>query len=78
MREPLLIAVVVACPLMMIWMMRGGHDHGGHAHGHAHDDGSRPPKSASQLRRERDELERLIEERESAKGDSTPLEAGRR
>lgn len=29
----LLILLILACPLMMIFMMRGGHGHGGHAHG---------------------------------------------
>lgn len=35
----LLILLILACPLMMLFMMRGGHGHGGHAHGgHAHGD----------------------------------------
>jgi len=33
MKELLFIALVLACPLMMVLMMRG-HGHGGHAHGH--------------------------------------------
>ena len=32
MTEVLLIAVLLACPLMMILMMRGHHGHGRHAH----------------------------------------------
>ena len=67
MRELLFIALVLACPLMMILMMRG-HGHGGHAGqiGSRHDQGdtSSEPKSAAELRRQRDELDRLIEERE--------------
>lgn len=29
----LLILLILACPLMMIFMMRGGHGHGGHSQG---------------------------------------------
>lgn len=68
MRELLLIALIVACPLMMMWMMRGGHGHGG-----SHD--SSEPKSIAELRRERDELEGLIEERETEE-ESTPVGGG--
>ncbi len=68
-RELLFIALIVACPLRMIWMMRG-HGHGGHAHGHAVGSGHGPgdtssEKSTGELRRQRDELDRLIGERES-------------
>jgi hypothetical protein len=66
MRELFLIALIVACPLMMMWMMRGGH-------GRSHDSGE--PKSIAELRRERDELEGLIEERE-AEEESTPVGGG--
>jgi Spy/CpxP family protein refolding chaperone len=65
------LLLVLACPLMMMLMMRGGHGHGGgHAHGggghggHA-DNGNREP-SSEELRRQRDELDRLIEQRERA------------
>jgi hypothetical protein len=59
-RELLFIALIFACPLMMIWMMRG-HGHGGDTshiggrddHGHT----SSEPKSAAELRRQRDELD---------------------
>ena len=69
MRELLFIVLVLACPLMMILMMRG-HGHGrGHSgpvggcHG-GHDHESEPREaSTDDLRRRRDELERLIEER---------------
>jgi len=68
-RELLFIALILACPLMMIWMMCG-HAHGGHAHGHAVGSGHGPgdtssKKSTAELRRQHDELDRLIGERES-------------
>jgi hypothetical protein len=72
MREVLFIALVLACPLMMIWMMRGGHGHGGHAshdggvHGGHHDGTDAKDVSTQDLRRQRDELERRIEEREQS------------
>ncbi len=71
---PLLL--VLACPLAMLFMMRGMHG-GGHGHGHA--DRSRPrdgeqqevadarpsrtTMSLDELKRERDELNALIGER---------------
>jgi hypothetical protein len=56
----LFLLLLLACPLMMIWMMRGMH--GRHdAHGHS-DVGSAP--SLGELRRRRDQLDRQIEERE--------------
>ena len=70
MRELLLVAIFVACPLMMFFMMRGGHGHG--AHGHGHEAGAHEAKSTSALRREREELDRLIEERESEEETPTP------
>ena len=33
MSNVLLFLLILACPLMMLFMMRGGHGHGGHAHG---------------------------------------------
>lgn len=55
-----LLLLVLACPLMMVLMMRG-HGHGGGGHDHGPE-----PREAStdDLRRRRDELERLIGERE--------------
>jgi hypothetical protein len=72
MSQYLFLLLVLACPLMMIFMMRG-HGHGashgqgtqsGHAgcghSGHARED----PVSVDDLRRQRDELDRQIAERE--------------
>ena len=76
MRELLLVAIFVACPLMMFFMMRGGHGAHGHghgAHGHGHEAGAHETKSTSALRRERQELDRLIEERESEEETPTPV-----
>ena len=70
MRELLLVAIFVACPLMMFFMMRGGHGHGAHGH---HEAGAHETKSTSELRREREELDRLIEERESEEETPTPV-----
>jgi len=33
MRELIFLLLVLACPLAMLLMMRGGHGHGGHSHG---------------------------------------------
>ena len=70
MREVLFIALVLACPLMMIFMMRGGHGHGvqaghgGGCHGGYDDGSSTKDASTQELRRQRDELDRRIAERE--------------
>jgi hypothetical protein len=75
MRDLLLVAVVLACPLMMVFMMRGGHGHGrnhrGHEGGDAHELEPRQT-SMDDLRRRREELDRLIEQREQSEED-TPL-----
>jgi hypothetical protein len=67
MREVFVVALVLICPLMMIWMMRGhGHGHG-HSHGAAgredHENGHQHT-STDELRRQRAELDREIDERE--------------
>ena len=69
-----LLLLLLACPLLMVCMMRGGHgahsagDHSGHGCGHGgHNhasEGAEP--SLDELRRRRDDLDREIEERESA------------
>jgi hypothetical protein len=53
------LLLVVACPLAMWLMMRGGHghDHGGHGHGTT-------AASTDDLRRRRDELDREIAARD--------------
>jgi hypothetical protein len=78
----LLLPLILACPLMMVFMMRGMHGgHGGnadgqaHGHGgcgHGHSDRAASP-SLDELRRRRDELEQQIEEREEEK---TPVGGG--
>jgi hypothetical protein len=78
MKELLFIALVLACPLMMFLGMRGGHGHGGHAHRHggggSEDREARTERtSAAELRRRRDELDRLIEEREAEQETPTPI-----
>ena len=50
-----LILFALACPLMMIFMMRG---HGGHGGGHGH--GEHSQKSLDELKAERDELNEEI------------------
>jgi hypothetical protein len=83
MREILFIALMLACPLMMMFMMRGGHGHGGgHAGGghRGHDRGLAPREaSTDDLCCQRDELDRLIEEREQADSERelTPTGWGR-
>ncbi len=86
MSQYLFLLLVLACPLMMIFMMRGhghghgasqgrdGHDHAGHAD-HA-DCGDEEPVSVDDLRRQRDELDRRIAEREwqGASGDDRSVE----
>ena len=70
----LLLLLILACPLSMVWMMRSGHGHGhgGHDHGsHDHDveDAHAPlmrERSTQGLHELRDEIDRMIEERESA------------
>ena len=77
----LLFLLILACPLMMIFMMRGrGHGgHGGHdqtagansqsdgEHGHVHDEHCRhDDESLDDLKRSRDKLDAEIEERERA------------
>lgn len=68
MREALFVVLVLACPLMMIWMMRGhGHGHGAgrpeqHHNGPEH-------ASTDDLRRQRADLDRAITEREQFERD---------
>jgi hypothetical protein len=56
----LFLLLILACPLMMLLMHRGGH--GGHDHG-AHGQ-AREPESTDDLRHRRDELDREIAARD--------------
>ena len=69
----LVLLLVLACPLMMVWMMRGGH--GGHSHAshgpgnsHMHAGGGEVPGGSSldELHRRRAELDVEIAELEEA------------
>jgi len=77
----LILLLLLACPLAMVWMMRGhgghashgtgdgGHaSHGaGHGCGHGGDVSEDPDRSSlDELRRKRDELEARIEELEQS------------
>jgi hypothetical protein len=67
--SPLLILLLLACPLMMIFMMRGhGHAYGQDAAGHGgHHDSNQDPTerpSLEELRARVDELEAQISARE--------------
>jgi hypothetical protein len=70
----LLLLLLLACPLMMMWMMRGGHGgHAGEGHTHGaagghggHDDvDATAEPSLDDLRRQRDELDNEISKREA-------------
>ena len=52
----LLFLLILACPLVMWFMMRGGH---GHTHGQSHG-----PASVDELRRRREDLDQEIAARE--------------
>jgi len=69
MRELILIAAILVCPLMMMLMMR-------HGHGHGHEAPDEAKVSTSELHRRRDELDRVISEREeTALEERTPTGA---
>ena len=82
----LFVLFLLACPLMMIFMMRGMHGgHGdnadnadnGHEQTAGDSNGQADPDSSSSLddlRRQRDELDRQIEEREGE--EQTPVRSG--
>lgn len=70
------LLLVLACPLAMFWMMRGGHGahdhashghaaHGGHGGGHGHDSAPES-RSVEELRRRREELDDEIARLEQA------------
>ena len=70
-----LLLILLVCPLMMIFMMRGMHGGGqgsaGHGHSHGGDGATsseedcKTPVSLDELRRQRDSLDREIDEREA-------------
>jgi hypothetical protein len=66
----LLLLLVLACPLLMWLMMRGGHGHGHGGHGSHHaatiDGHHGDVASTDDLRRRRAELDRAIAARERA------------
>ena len=64
MRELIFFLLVLACPLAMLLIMRGGHGHGGRSHMSSHGDSDGQRLSADELRRRRGELDRLIRQRE--------------
>ena len=61
MSQYLFFLLILACPLAMMFMMRGGHGHGGHAHGSA---GADESSSLEELRRRRDALDAQIAARD--------------
>ena len=72
------LLLILACPLMMFFMMRGMHGGHGHAQGGGHDrDGADSSASLDELRRRREQLDRQIEEREAGEKQS-PVGAGGR
>jgi hypothetical protein len=61
------LLIVLACPLMMVFMMRGMHGGRGAQGDHDHGSPAEPAEtSVDDLRRRRAELDRMIDERESA------------
>lgn len=52
----LLILLLLACPLMMVFMHRGGHGHGAHGD-HEHGQGRTDAPSLDELRGRRDEID---------------------
>lgn len=63
MSQYLFLLLILACPLLMVFMMRGGHGHGGHAQAHG-SSGAQEPSSLGELRRRRDKLDLEIAARE--------------
>lgn len=60
-----LVLLLLACPLMMVFMHRGGHGaHGGHDHGH-HVDGRAHAHSLEELRGQREAIDTEIARIES-------------
>ena len=60
----LFFLLVLACPLVMWLMMRGGHGHGHAGHGENQHSQTLEPASLDTLRRRREELDREIAARQ--------------
>ena len=67
----LFFLLILACPLAMIFMMRGRHG------GHGRDADAAATTSLEELRRQRERLDHEIEERETAET-PTPIGGSRR
>lgn len=71
----LFLLVILACPLMMVWMMRGHGGHGAHGSGHDHvrgpADEASGTRSLDALRRARADLDDQIERLERSDTETT-------
>jgi len=80
----LFLLLIVVCPLMMFFMMRGMHGgnvDGGHAQRHAGEGGhshGNTKHSLEELRRQREQLDGEIEQRAVEEETPTPVRGGRR
>ena len=63
MGQYLFLLLILACPVMMMFMMRGGHGHGGDKNAHGTNE-AQEPSSLDELRRRREELDGEIARRE--------------
>jgi hypothetical protein len=71
----LFLLILLACPLMMVWMMRGHGGHGSHGGGHSHMHGAADERSGTEsldeLRRRRAELDAEIAQLEQTETEPT-------
>lgn len=73
----LILALVLACPLMMLFMHRGGHASHGSDQGHTHGAAEDASGSLDELRRRRTELDAEIAKLEQTETeDETPVAVG--
>lgn len=76
----LILVLLLACPLMMLFMHRGGHgDHASHGSNHGHTHGAAGDRSDSldELRRRRTELDAAIAKLERAETETeAPIAVG--
>lgn len=73
MRQFLPLLLLLACPLMMVFMMRGGHGHGA-----SHEGRHTPPGSRRSRARRIDDLEREVATLRDEPDETAPSNAGRR